>query len=417
MSSPPHGGRNVSPPVRQGTLKPLLLPEVTQKAEPTSVLPILLAADRNFVDALIDRYVPERLHEEKGRRLGHGLSLDLSVSRSRPTYAARNQLLEIELPISLDIEVGRKMGPIDLKLGRCHPKLLAKLRVSTRLGPELEVQSPELEIVLKDRCRIAGFDVSPFIEEEIAKQERHAKREMKQRIADARSLVLDQRRVLEDWLAAASPACPRFHPEGLFQSPIVERDGVFSTSVGLLGRMTADCGPKSENVLRLEQRETRPAFELVETRRIDWEALRGALTTALAQLNPTSRLELRSAKTDAGERIAVGITTGQEAGWVFCVPIVAGGALRLVAKESASAPLLAAVSPLLSQVALTANTSELDERSRTLFDQVRRLSQVHVTAPVERRRLLNDAAILDANEEALVDPSGIWIVLRRRERL
>ncbi|MGC4068783.1 MAG: hypothetical protein QM784_29885 [Polyangiaceae bacterium] len=296
-SNAPHeGGSGTS----RGTLPPLSLPEAVEKADPVSVLPIVLAADREFIDALVDRYVPERLHEEKGRTLGHGVTLDLEVTRKRPRYAVRDEILDVELPIDLDIEVGRRVGPIDLHLGRCRPHVLATVRVPTRLGSELEVSLPELSITLQDRCHLSGFDVSREIEEEIEKQERHARREMKQRIADARELVLSQRRALEAWLAATSPGCPRFRPTGLFQAPLVERDGVFSTSVGLIGHFSKECDAPHDDALRLEQRATSPAFELVETRRLPWATLRDALTPALSKLGLTAPIELRSAKTDKG---------------------------------------------------------------------------------------------------------------------
>jgi hypothetical protein len=412
-SNTPHEGGDGT---RAETLGPLALPEVAEKSDPPSVLPIVLAADRAFIDALVEHYVPERLHEEKGRALGHGITLDLQVSRKLPRYTVRNEILDVELPITLDIDVGRRMGPIDLRLGSCRPNVLAKIHASTRLGPELEVSPPELHIALQDRCQLSGFDVSRAIEEEIDKQERHARRELKQRVAEVRDLVLSRRRALEDWLASTSPECPRFRPEGLFQSPLVEHDGVFSTSVGLVGHFSKACDAPPEGTLRLEQRATSPVFELAVTRRLDWATLRTTLEPALSKLGLTAPIELRSAKTAQGERVAVGLTTSRDAGWILCEPVVIQGTLTFVAKESASPTLLAAAAPLLGQVAIAEDQRALDERSRTLFDRVRALSQLHVSAPNERRRLWNDDATLESADEALVDPKGIGVVSRRRER-
>ncbi|MGC4068784.1 MAG: hypothetical protein QM784_29890 [Polyangiaceae bacterium] len=90
--------------------------------------------------------------------------------------------------------------------------------------------------------------------------------------------------------------------------------------------------------------------------------------------------------------------------------------LTLAAKECASTTLLTAATPLVNEVALPLDSSALDEQGRTLFAQVRRLSQVHVNAPVERRRLWDENASLESIEETFVAPSGIGVVSRRRQR-
>lgn len=409
------GAPAAPPPVVSATrtpqaLQPLGLPEVQAKPLARTTVPVPFAVDRASVEEFVEQFLPKR-YGERGRAVGHGVKLDVDVTRGTPTYEAKGDALELSLPLALSLDVHRRLGPINLALGHCEPPLLAKVRLFPLLSPELTVRTPEVELTLKQRCSFSGFDVSAIIEDELGQQQRRALGELDKALKVLPLLLTTQVKRFETPLARADGRCPHLRVEHVLQSPLIETDNVLTMTLGVEGAIVDNCDPELSSQLSVEQRSSPIRFEVVTQSLITWEALSRALDPILSKHGfVDSPLRLTSAQTPQGERIALGLSSQRATGWVLLEPQIEGTQLRLVARESNDHTLLAQLQPLLVQLSIPLALTEHAANARKLFELARPLSQVHLSAPRTKARLTVTTEQLSTKARPQLDPNGINVV-------
>jgi hypothetical protein len=397
-------------------LAKLNYPPVSTKVTPDSSIPVFVAVDRRFIHDSVERWVPRRLHEEKGREVGPGTTLDLTVTRQVPRFSVKDDTLFLELPVQLSIDVKSRLGPISLNLGHCEPEVVAKAQILTQLRQDLRLNEPELTLELLAPCRLAGFDVSDLIHQELSKQQKRAKHELHEGVIRASRILEKQIQRTTANLDPNDPSCPRFFPVTLVQSPVEESGGVFSLSLNLRGSIVHRCELEAPALKAVEHAGKRLPFDVVESTLIDWATLSRELDPILRQHGlEVPPHQLVSAVTPKGERIALGISGQKTNGWVFLTAQVQNGMLRLVAMESDNAPLQNQLQSLLVGFTLPVNVKPLETVGKQLFSQTTQYSIVQVNEKSLASKL---ALSLDDLETAIVTeivPEGVALRIHLRE--
>ena len=387
-------------------LAPLSLPEVTEKSPPESTIAVTFSVERKYIDTNVEKYAPKRLHEERGRDIGSGVKLDLVVTRGIPSYSVTATEVLLQLPVGISIDVRRRIGPIDLNLGHCNPNVLASAKVFTTLGPNLTVQAPEISLKLTEPCHLSGFDVTGIVETEIDKQKPHIERQIREQMSVVVPLLKAQVLSFEQNLAANELGCARFLTERILQAPLSEQGDVLSTSIALQGQMTQDCGTITQKPLDVVQTKAPLRFDVNEPSRITWQALLRDLDPLFQQTGVgNAPLQMRSAKTPAGERVALGIS-GKASGWVFLEPRVESSRLLFVVREAENAALRKRVTEVLAQFALPIDLAQVKNHALALAERARRLSFV------ERSNVVGAATRLETVLVPMIEPAGLLLLSR-----
>jgi hypothetical protein len=393
-------------------LQPLGLPEVRPKPVPLSTVPVAFAIDRASVSDLLEEFAPKR-QTENGRSVGHGIKLDLTITRGATDYGVKGGELSVEVPITLSIEPHRKIGPIDLSLGHCEPRLLAVARIDPRLSSKLTLRTPKVDITLKDRCNLSGFDVSSLIEEEVDKQEKRGLREFERASAIVPNLLLAQAKGFEKPLGQKSGSCPHLRVERLLQSPLDETDQVLSMTLGVEGPLVDRCEPEPSSRPSVESRPGQIRFVIATSDLVSWETLSRVLDPILAQEGLLGEpLRLVSAETPDGDRVALGVTSQKATGWVLLTPRIESNELRLAATSSTNSALLSQLQPRLDQVRLALPKTDQQAYARELLKRTQALSQVRLRDRKAEARFTQSPEQLRTGASAEVEPGGISLVVR-----
>jgi hypothetical protein len=405
---------NLAPPP---PLQPLSYPAVSAKPEAESTLPLFFAVDRAFLNDAVERWVPTRLHEEKGREVGPGTTLDLVVTRRQPTLAVKDETLALEVPLALSIDVKSRLGPIELNLGHCGPEVNAKVTLPTRLQDDLSLPAPNLSLELKQPCRLSGFDVTALLTQELQKQQARGEKELRAGVRRASKILSTQAQGLGEVLDATDPVCPRFLPRQIVQSPLEERASVLSASLSLRGTLVSSCAAPPPITLSVEHSKRRLPFVLVESRLVVWETLSRELGPILkAHGLEAEPHRWSSAVTPRGERLALGLRGEKSSGWVFLTAVVQNGTLRLLAEHSDNPELLRALQSLLVGLTVPCDVTRAESLAKKLFTQTSQRSQVHLKEPELRRRLVLEVEALETAVDTAIVPEGVRLLVQVRER-
>jgi hypothetical protein len=399
-------------------LTKLNYPPVSTKVAPVSSIPVFVAVDRRFIHDAVERWVPRRLHEEKGREVGPGTTLDLTVTRQDPHFNVKDDTFFLELPLRLFIDVKSRLGPLSLNLGHCEPEIVAKAQFPTQLRQDLRLKEPDLTLELTSACRLSGFDVSDLLHQELGKQQKRAKREINEGVERAARILEKQIQKTTANLDANDSSCPRFSPVQLVQSPVEESNGVFSLSLNLRGSIVHGCALEAPELKTVVHERQRLPFDVVESTLIDWVTLSRELDPILRQhgLEVTPH-QLLSVATPSGDRIALGVSGEKTNGWVFLTAQVQNGMLRLVALESDNPPLREQLQSLLVGFTLPVDVNPLVNLGKRLFTQTTQYSVVQVNDPSLASKL---TLTVDELETAIVTEivsEGVALRIHLREPL
>jgi hypothetical protein len=401
---------------RGAPLTALSLPEVSPKSTVESTLPVLFATDRAYVDETVERLIPAQIYETKGRALGHGTTLDLVVTRGKPHYEIRADELRLELPLELSLDVKGTLGPFKLHYGRCRPTVLVEAVFPTSLGPELYVPEPSLKTKLEQGCHLAGFDVNPILERELESHRQRAERTLREQLKRSHRLLTERAHELQEDLETTRTVCPHLTLQKLVQSPLIEVDGVLSTSLGVRGIIVNDCGKPPNEPTAVERRDERLRFDLAEQTLFDWSTLLRFIDPILSQHGLLRQpAQLRSANTPQGERIALGISGDKLNGWVFLSTRVEDNHVRFVAREADDPDLLKQIGKLIATVALPVDVTTTERHATQLLQKSIALSRLELSRPELKAKLAITRERLQTSLDTQLTPQGVMLSIHVSE--
>lgn len=183
-----------------------------------SRLGIEVSAEHEAIVRELEREVPVALAGERGRPIGAPGEVTYSVRRGRLGVKLESDRLIASVPVSVEVEVCKPIGPFCPVYGRCSPRLAAIASVPLLLGEDYEIGQSKVGVSVVRSCTIAGIDATP----EIEKQARGAVGVVQNRIA--RSLPRIRPSVAGVWdilhhpVSLGTTACLRIKPEQLAQA-------------------------------------------------------------------------------------------------------------------------------------------------------------------------------------------------------
>lgn len=199
------------------------------------------------VDAELEKSIPRRVAEERGRDIGVAGSLNVTVDRGPIATSVEGENLLVRTELRAHAEVCAK--------GRCYtscdPIALATAAIPLRLTPEYRFAPSRVSVAFKRGCQIrvlGGFvtiDVTPTIEKMMADELHGIERQIDARIPQPRPQV---ERLWKELNAprelAGSGACAVVNPRGLVQGPMQGRPGAVRMRFALdaLPELRTRCG-------------------------------------------------------------------------------------------------------------------------------------------------------------------------------
>lgn len=294
-----------------------------------SRLGVELVAEIAAVQRELGRQVPVRLAGEKRRPVGAPGDVTYSVTRGPFSLTLDGDRLLCAVPVSVEVEVCKPLGPFCPVYGHCSPRLAAVASVPVLLDESYEMGRSRVGISVLSPCTIAGIDATPEIRRRAAGAVGLVQRRIDAAIPELRPTVAGIWELLHHPVLLGTRTCLRITPERLAQGHPTGAGGRISTRLAAEGTLRVEDPCKDPNAAvsapplpKLETRASLPAgIELNVPIHTDFTDVESALARAL----------IESTSTDAPRIVAVEAsgTGGGEHGLVALRITVAGSVCGL----------------------------------------------------------------------------------------
>ncbi|MGE5783327.1 MAG: hypothetical protein ACM3ZE_02000, partial [Myxococcales bacterium] len=308
-----------------------------------------------------------------------------------------------------------KLGGFGARLGRCRATVDVSVEQPLQLSPTGTLSPPSSRARVREPCRVGGFDLGPMIQLEVDRRLAQAQTQADQYLPQLNERLAQVYADLSERVAQPGPACTRFLPERVVQSPVFEREGVAATWLSLEGTTSGRCDSAASRRLVVTTIGGPPQFDLSWSTRIPLADLAGAIQQQFAASGSNfTVLKVASVRVDTLEQLAIQIRSSKRPVWIYASPVARDGRVTLRNLHTKDARLLATVGPSLESVSLPIDTLPLELLSSRMIELVNGTSFVvgsdgDVAIPYQ----LN-ASALTGTTEVLLDPDSLLIVLRRR---
>ncbi len=313
-----------------GAVPPALEPPIEWKA-PESRITAELELSTALLGRALEKEVPRRLAYVKGQSVGAAGEITYRVERSGFAVALQGERLVVSTPVTADVEVCKRLGPLCITYGSCQPKLRADVSLPLvvdrqyRLGPS----SVHVKVVQGCVLQPIGLDQSSHVYKAARQQQAKVKARIDSALPNIRGDVAQVWRLLHMPVSIDNTVCLRIEPTGVSQQkPKLRSDAkgeqLLSTRLAVRGRVKVEdpCvdphqaspeaplpAPELEDELPKDVDLEVPLF-------IDWSSVSAQLTRVLttqpirseAGTVTIAKVESRAASRAGKSKVALGLT-------------------------------------------------------------------------------------------------------------
>jgi hypothetical protein len=293
---------------------------------PRSHISVDFEASVTALDREIGRQVPTRLSTVRGMDIGAPGEASFTVDRGSLNLAVTGDRLDVTIPVAVEVEVCKPLGPFCPTYGRCSPRLAARVSVPALLSADYEIPRSRVSIGVTRGCTIAGFDATPEIRKAANQQTSMIQSRIDRSIPKLRPYVDNVWRTLHVPVSLGNTTCLRIQPDALTQARPSLVNRVLSARLSASGALSVeDPCAKPEEAIRpgpLPELKTGDAPDgvLLEVPvRIAWADVSAAITRSAGN----QLLVKAEARGASKGRIAIGATLGGTVcgtAWLFAEP-------------------------------------------------------------------------------------------------
>lgn len=272
---------------------------------PRSRIGVEVNASLAALERELAKQVPVTLATERHRSVGTAGEVSYVVRRGRFGVALDISRLTVKVPVEVEAEVCKPLGPFCPTYGRCSPRLMALASVPLLLSDSYEIGKSRVSISVHRPCIIGGYDATPQIKSQAANQVGQVQSRIDAAMPDLRPSVNSVWELLHHPIALGSSTCLRIEPDRVTQNRPVLKDGALITELGAEGtlRIEDPCEPnvavKPGPLPRLVTSEAAATgVELRVAVRTSWLDVSAELTRSLTKKG-ASEAETRVVKVEA----------------------------------------------------------------------------------------------------------------------
>jgi len=284
------------------------LPQVTWSGPAPEPLPsqrsrigVEVQAELAALERALGKQVPVTLAAERRKPVGAPGEVSYVVRRGRFGIGVNDARLTVQVPVEVEAEVCKPLGPFCPTYGRCSPRLAAVASVPLLLEESYSVGKSRVSIAVTRPCTIAGVDATPEIRQQAQRQVGSIQGRIDASMPEIRRSVASVWELLHHPIALSTTTCLRIDPDRITQQKPKIESGTLVTELGAEGRLSIQdpcelAEVRAPPLPRLVTREgTGSGIELRVPVRTSWVDVSAELTRSLA----TTRGETRVVKLDA----------------------------------------------------------------------------------------------------------------------
>ena len=307
------------------------LPDAQFVLEPPPALPQLdshitldVHAETRALERELAKQIPVTLAAESNRPVGTPGEVSYSVRRGGIGLALDGDRLNVRVPVQIEVEICKPLGPFCPVYGRCSPTLAAVASVPLLLGENYEIGRSKVSIAQGRSCVIAGLDAGPTIRREADREIGNVQARIDRALPDIRPGVASVWELLHHPVLLGTSTCLRIAPKQIAQARPVLSGGVLTARLSAKGRISveepctepnrpikADALPPLQTLERLDD-----GVELAVPMRVEWKTVSTELTRVVSEQTSTTALHAVSVEAHA--------TRGGEHGLVALYTTLAG---------------------------------------------------------------------------------------------
>jgi hypothetical protein len=219
---------------------PFMLPAAAPLQLPRSHISVDFEANIAALEREIGREVPTRLATVKGMPIGAPGEVSYTVDRGSFDVKLAGDRLDVTIPVSVEAEVCKPLGPFCPTYGRCSPRLAAKVSVPALLGADYEIPRSRVSIGVTRGCTIAGFDATPEIRKAAGQQAGMVQSRIDRSIPKLRPFVQNAWELLHVPVALGNTTCLRIQPDSLTQAHPRLNDQMLYARISATGSLAVE---------------------------------------------------------------------------------------------------------------------------------------------------------------------------------
>lgn len=169
--------------------------------------------------------VPVTLARERRRPVGAAGDVSYVVRRGAIGLKLDSDRLLVSVPVDVDVEICKPLGPFCPTYGRCQPRLSAVASVPALLDERYAVGKSRVAISVVSPCTIAGIDATPEIRQQARQQVGNVQARIDASMPELRSSVASMWELLHHPVALGKTTCLRITPDRISQArPVASKD-------------------------------------------------------------------------------------------------------------------------------------------------------------------------------------------------
>lgn len=289
--------------------------------EQRSRIGVEVHAELAALERALAKEVPVTLAAEQRKPVGAPGEVSYVVRRGRIGIGLDAERLTVQVPVEVEAEVCKPLGPFCPTYGRCSPRLAAVASVPLLLNEGYEIGKSRVSIAVTRPCTIAGVDATPQIRQQANRQIGNVQGRIDASMPEIRPSVAGVWELLHHPIALSTSTCLRIQPDRITQQRPKLRDGALVSQLGAEGtlRIQDPCEPnvavKAPPLPRLVTSDDGArGIELRVPVRASWVDVSAQLTRSLgtkaAQGGETRvvKLEARGARSGSRDLVALRAT-------------------------------------------------------------------------------------------------------------
>jgi len=266
---------------------------------------VAVHAELAALERALGKEVPVTLAAERRRPIGTPGEVTYVVRRGRLGIALDTARLTVKVPVEVEAEVCKPLGPFCPTYGRCSPRLLATASVPLLLSDSYEIGKSRVSIAVQRECTIGGYDATPQIKTRAESEVGQVQARIDAAMPAIRPSVAGVWELLHHPVALGSTTCLRIEPDRVTQNRPAVKDGALVTELGAEGTLSIQdpcersAAVKPAPLPRLVVNDAAATgVELRVPVRTSWVDVSAELTRALSSKDATAG-EIRVVKLEA----------------------------------------------------------------------------------------------------------------------
>jgi hypothetical protein len=249
--------------------------------------------------------VPVTLAAERRRPVGAPGEVSYVVRRGRFGIGLVSERLTVAVPVEVEAEVCKPLGPFCPTYGRCSPRLSAVASVPALLSESYEIGRSRVAIAVTRPCTIAGIDATPQIREQALRQAGGVQGRIDASLPAIRPSVAGIWELLHHPISLGRSTCLRIRPDRITQQRPTLKERTLVSRLGAEGTLVVEDPCNAQETVRvaplprlLTEEGTSDGIALRVPVRTSWSDVSAALTRSLSTRSG-AREPLRVSKLEA----------------------------------------------------------------------------------------------------------------------